>query len=404
MKEYIKRPIYLKRIEPYIDKNLIKVLTGQRRVGKSYLLLQIMDEIKQKHPDSNIIFINKEDLNFSNINDHKDLVKAVESSIVKNVRNYLMVDEIQDIDEFEKALRHFQSNENVDIYITGSNAGMLSGDLATYLSGRYIEIKVYSLSYSEFLEFNKLKKNKASLLKLMKFGGLPFLKNLSLEEGVIHDYLSNIIATILYKDIVSRYNIRNTYFIDNLIRFLANNTGNIISAKKISDYLKSQRVNTSPQIILNYLAYLENAFLIYKVKREDIKGKRQFEIYEKYFFEDWGIMNSLAGISNFDIGKIIENLIFIHLKIAGYEVTTGQLGDKEVDFIANKDGMKIYLQACYLLNSKQVRSREFGNLAEIKDNYPKYVISLDEYPQQNYLGIQHLHLSDFLMQIVNDEL
>lgn len=394
--EYITRKEYIERIQPFIGKNIIKVLVGQRRVGKSYLLLQLMDEIKKKEPKVNCIYINKESLEFDTIKDYKDVLDYVNKHKKSKGKNALFIDEIQDIIEFEKALRHFGLEPNFDIYCTGSNANLLSGELATYLSGRYIEFNVYSLSYLEFLEFHKLENNSASLKSFLTFGGMPFLRNLVKEDVVFAEYLKNIYATILYKDIISRFQIRNTQFLENLVQFLSNNIGNVISANKISDYLKSQKLKISPQLVINYLNYLTQAFLIFQVKRNDIVGKKVFEIHEKYYFEDWGIVNAIVGFQNMDIGKIIENAVFMHLKIQGYKIHVGVIGDKEIDFIAEKNGSKLYLQVCYLLSDEKVKQREFGNLSLINDNYPKYVISLDEFAPANLNGIKHMHLKELL--------
>lgn len=397
----IYRRSYFERIKPFINKNIIKVLTGQRRVGKSYLLLQIREEILKTDTSSNIIYINKEDFEFSFIKNSEDLFSYVESKLSVDNKNYLMIDEIQDIYEFEKALRHYQSKNNIDIYCTGSNAKMLSSELSTYLSGRYVEFKIYSLSYLEFLKFNKIDSNKISLDRYLRYGGLPFLRNLPNDNKVINEYLKGIYTTIIFKDVVGRNNIRNVEFLENLVHFLASDVGNIISGQKIRDYLKSQGIKTSTQNVLNYLTYLENAFLVYKVFRKDILGKKVFEINNKYYFEDWGLSNAIIGESYFDIGKTIENVIYINLLIAGYDVKIGQSGDKEIDFIAEKEGSKLYVQASYLIVTEKVKQREFGNLLLVKDNYPKYVVSLDEYAVKNYEGIKHLHLMEFLEGIDN---
>jgi len=400
MKEnLIAREIYINKLLPFIDKNLIKVIVGQRRVGKSYLLLQIMEHLKKENTLANIIYINKEKYEFDALRTYQDLTNYCESKLSEVTKNYIFIDEIQDIEHFEKTLRHFYSQPNVDIYCTGSNAKLLSGELATYLSGRYIEIKVYGLSYLEFLKFHNLQNTLESLEYYMQIGGLPYLVNLLPRKEVIFEYLSNILSTIIYKDIIARYHIRNHSFLENLVKFLSQNTGNLISAKKISDYLKSQNIKMSPQIVLDYLQYLENAFLVFKVKRTDLTGKKVFETSEKYYFEDIGIKNALAGENNFQINQVIENLIFNHLKIMGYEVNVGVLGDKEIDFICHKQGKKLYLQAAYLLPDEKVKEREFGNLLQINDNYRKVVVSLDKYAPKDYNGIEHIYLLDFLTQI-----
>jgi predicted AAA+ superfamily ATPase len=395
--DYIRRDLYFDRIRPFIQKPIIKILTGQRRVGKSFLFYQLIDYLERDYPEANIIYINKEDFQFDSIKSYSDLISFVETKKAAD-SNFLFIDEVQEIDHFEKALRHFTLDHSLDIYCTGSNAKLLSGELATGLSGRYIEFRIYSLSYLEFLEFMNIENSPSSLQKYLYWGGLPFIKNLARKDEVISEYLRNIYSTIVYKDIVNRFHIRNPHFLENLVRFLASNTGSVISAKKISDYLKSQQVNMSPQIVLNYLSYLEQALLVYKVKRTNIGRKKVFELLDKYYFQDWGIMNSIIGFAQFDIGKVIENVIYTHLLINGYHVNVGKLGEKEIDFVAEKEGNKIYVQATYLITDEKVKQREFGNLQEIKDNYPKMVVSMDEYAPQNVEGIRHVHLRDFLSQ------
>jgi len=396
---YIPRKHYLDKIIPFIGKNLIKVITGQRRVGKSYFLFQLMDYIKNQNTDVNNIYISKELFEYSEIVTFSDLIVFVEAQIRENIQNCLFIDEIQDIEQFEKALRHFQAKNNVDIYCTGSNANMLSGELATYLSGRYIEFKMFGLSYPEFLEFHNLNDSNETLTTYFEYGGLPYLINLKPERTVIAEYLRNIYSTILYKDVVSRWNIRNTHFLESLVLFLAHNTGNVISAKKISDYLKSQKQNISTQLVLNYLHYLEQAYFIFGVMRSEISGKKIFEIGEKYYFEDIGIRNALIGFQLQHINQFLENIVFIHLKIAGYDVTVGKSGDREIDFVAEKENRRIYIQVAYIIADEQVRNREFGNLIAIKDNHEKIVVSSDEFTT-DYQGCKHINIRKFLTDIL----
>ena len=400
IREYIKRPIYLELVKPYIDKDIIKVLVGQRRVGKSYMLFQIMDELALIHENPEIIYINKELDVFESIVNHKDLLDYISSKEVGTGKKYIFIDEIQDIENFEKALRSLQAKGGYDIYCTGSNAKLLSGELATFLSGRYVEIKIYSLSFSEFLEFHKLRNDNDSLFKFFKYGGLPYLINLNLEDHVIYDYLKNIYAAILYKDIVKRYSIRNVNFLEDLVRYVADNTGSLVSSKKISDFLKSQRIQISPQLVLDYLSHLESAFFIFKVLRADITGKKIFEIGEKYYFEDIGLRNSIVGYKANDINKILENVVYQHLKISGYQISIGKTADKEIDFICEKSGKKIYVQVTYLLQDEKTVNREFGNLLEIKDNYPKYVVSMDEAMSgSDFKGIKQIHIKEFISKL-----
>ena len=395
-KNIILRNAYIRKIEPFIDKNIIKIITGQRRVGKSYTLLQLIELIQKKNPKANIIFIDKEKYDFDNILNYIDLIDFIQKNQSEKEKNYLFIDEIQEIEQFEKALRHYYDLSDFDIYCTGSNASLLSGELATFLSGRYIELKVYSLSYTEFLEFHQFENSNESLKKYLNYGGLPFIKNLPDNEEIIHDYLRNIYTTIIYKDIIGRFGVRNTFFLENLVKYLALNTSNLISAKKVSEYLKSQNQNMSVQVILNYLSHLQDAFLIFKVQRADIIGKKIFELNEKYYFEDWGIRNALIGFKQQLINQIIENVIFLHLKICGFVIYIGKLGDKEIDFVAERNGETVYIQAAYIISDETVIEREFGNMLKINDNWRKIVVSMDEYTLKNFKGIEHHRLIDFL--------
>ena len=394
-KELKKRDTYISRIKPFINKNLIKVLTGQRRVGKSYLLFQLMQEIEKLEHDANLIYINKEDLNFDFIRNAQDLNNYILSLTVDAQKNYIFIDEIQDIVEFEKALRSLLLNENNDIYITGSNANMLSGELATYLSGRYIEFNIMSLSYPEFLQFHQIENNDESLNKYFLYGGLPYLINLPLNNQVF-EYLKSIYSTIVYRDVVSRYNIRNTALLERLIVFLADNIGNIFSAKRISDFLKSQQTNTSPNQIQQYTEQLANSFLLHKVSRYDIKGRRIFEIGEKYYFENTGIRNILIGYRPDELGKVLENAVYNHLLYKGWEVKVGIFERYEIDFVCQRNGESMYIQVALRLDEQKTIEREFGNLLHINDNYPKYVITNDQFSGNSYQGIQHINIRDFL--------
>lgn len=396
MNKYIKRDGYIKNIEPFIGKNLIKVLTGQRRVGKSYLLFQIMDVIKASHSKVNIIYINMELHEFSYIKNHEDLINYVDSNISQLKENFLFIDEIQDIADFEKALRHFQASGTVEVFCTGSNASLLSGELATLLSGRYVEFHISGLSYLEFLRFQGIENNNDSLFRYIRYGSLPYLKNLPNEEPVIYEYIKSVYNTILYKDIVSRFRIRNTTLLENLLLFLMDNVGNLFSAKKISDYLKSQQINLSPKVIINYLKHFQDAFLLYGVKRMGITGRKIFEIGDKYYFEDLGIRHAIWGYSINDMGKILENLVFKHLQRNKYEIYIGSLGENEIDFVGRRSSEMIYIQVAYRIDNKKTHEREFGNLLKVSDNFKKIVVTMDDYIEGAYKGIEHVHIRDFL--------
>jgi len=392
------RQKYLDKILPFVDKPLIKVLTGQRRVGKSYLLLQIIEYIKTHLNDYNIIHIDKESTEFDFIKYYTDLDFYVKSQS-KGTKNYVFIDEIQEIKDFQLSIRSLLLQSGYDIYCTGSNAYTLSGDLATTLSGRFIEIRVHSLSYLEYLDFFGLKKTQETLNRFLKYGGMPFLIHLPDNEKIIYDYLKSIYTTIFFKDIVTRYQIKNANFLTDLTRFIAENCGSIFSASKISRYLKSQQIKTSTEMIINYLSYLESAFFIHRVKRTDIQGKKHFEIGEKLYFDDLGLRHAVIGYRTSDIGKIIENAVYLHLIIQEWEVTVGFSNTKEIDFVADKNGERIYIQVAYMLQNQDTIDREFNNLLEISDNYRKMVVTMDNlYSGASYKGIEHKNLIDFLTE------
>jgi predicted AAA+ superfamily ATPase len=394
--QIIERPHYTHKIMPFMEQSILKVFTGQRRVGKSYLLFQIIQLIQKKNKNASIIYINKEDLSFSNIKNALDLNDYIKSKKVTNQKNYVFIDEIQEIENFSDALRSAALDIDLDIYCTGSNANLLSRDIAGQLSGRYIEIEVHSLSYTEFLDFHQLKSASESLSKYLKYGGLPYLKHLKLEDEIVFEYLKNIYATIVYRDIVNRYEIRNTPFLEKLVQFLAGNIGSLFSSKKISDFLKSQQVKISTNQVQSYVEYLVNAFLIYKVARYDMIGKRVFEFGEKYYFENLGIRNGIHGYRIEDRGKIMENAVFNHLKFLGYTILIGKQDQREIDFIAQKNGETHYFQVALSLIEPQTIEREFGNLLKIHDNYPKTVITWEAFDGNSHKGIQTISLEQFL--------
>lgn len=398
MKQLIIRQNYLDKIFKYLGKEMIIVLTGQRRVGKSYLLKQFYHE-KIKEPDSNIIYIDKEKREFDFIRNYQNLNDYIESKFVKDKHNYILIDEVQDIAEFERSVRGYPTEENADVIITGSNAKMLSGELSTIIGGRFKEIYIQPLSYEEFLTFHSLDDNDDSLTQYINLGGMPGLNKIGLHEDDVREYQKDIYNTVLLKDVIMRNNIRNVNFLENLVLYLADNTGKIISANNVSKYMKSNGENISASVILNYLNYLSDAYVINKVNRYDVHGKRLFDSNEKYYFEDNGIRNAIAGgTREGDVEKVIENVVYQNLVRLGYEVFVGQLQSSEIDFVCTKpNGEKIYVQVSYLIVNEETRKREFGNLMRIQDNYPKYVVSMTPLITNNdYDGIKHIHLRNFL--------
>ena len=396
----IDRALYTNRIRPFIDKGIIKVLTGQRRVGKSYILLQLMNDIKNNNEKANVIYLNKEHDEFREIKTDRDLLDYVDDQLIQSVPNYLFIDEIQDIEHFENALRSLQAKNQCDIFITGSNAKMLSGELSTYLSGRYVEFNIHSLCYLEFLTFHQLEDNDDTLRKFLTYGGMPHLSRLNLSNEVAFEYLRNVYSTILIKDVVSRENIRNVNFLETLADYLADNVGSLFSANNIHKFLKSQRVDMSVNLIVNYLKALSNAYIVNKVQRIEVKGLKKFEIGDKYYFEDLGLRNCRQHLEfSTDIGKIMENAVYLHLKAHNYLVYVGKMDNQEIDFVAIKNENRIYIQVAYLLLDEKTKEREFGNLLKINNNYRKYVVTLDSFSSgTNYKGIELLHLREFLKQ------
>ena len=392
------RDSYINRIKPFMRTNTIKVMVGHRRVGKSYILYQLINLINSEESNANIIYINKEDLDFDFIYTYRDLYSYVKDRLLEERRNYIFIDEIQEIEDFHLAIRSLALNDNNDIYITGSNSKMLSSELANELGGRYVEFKIYSLSYMEFLQFHKLDNDDESLEKYIHFGGLPYLINIPMEEQIVMEYVKSVYSTIVLRDVIQRKNIRNTIFLEQLIRFLADNTGSLFSSKSISDFLKSQNVKLASNQVSEYADYLAEAFVVHRIGRYDVIGKRFFEIGEKYFFENMGIRNAVAGYKIQDRAKRIENVVCNHLIYCGYEVKVGTMMSEEIDFVCTRNGETMYVQVSAELSRQETIDREFGNLLKIKDNYPKIVVSGERSFGNTYQGIKHIYIRDFLSE------
>lgn len=396
----IRRQSYIDKIEKYLGKETIIVLVGQRRVGKSCILKMIRDE-KIADSDNNVIYIDKEKWQYDAIQTYRDLNEYIEKHWANDKYNYILIDEVQDIEEFERSVRSFRTEPNTDIIITGSNASMLSNELSTLIGGRYKEIYIQSLSYNEFLEFHNLSDNDESLSLYIQYGGMPGLAKIGLEEDDAREYQIDIYHTVLLKDVIMRNQIRNVPFLENLVRFLADNIGKLISANSIAKYMKSQGESITSSVVINYISFLCEAYILHKVNRYDIHGKRVFENNDKFYFEDNGVRNAIAGgTREGDIEKVIENIIYGHLIRLGYQVYVGQLQAGEIDFVCTKpEGQRIYVQASFIIAEQATREREFGNLRSIKDNYPKYVISMTPLLTKNDDdGITHIHLRKFLRE------
>jgi len=400
----IARPRYLKRIHPYIGTKIIKAVVGQRRVGKSYVLLQIAELLRAEHPDWLILYIDLERLEWRHLRTGDDLVREVSMAIssgdktgahTSQAKIALLLDEVQELQGYETAVRGFAADERFDVYISGSNADVLSGDIAMLFAGRVVRIEVHSLTYDEFLIFNKLEDKDASLERFLRYGGLPFIANLPNDDLVLSEYLAAVLDSVVLKDVVQRYGVRSPALLERILEFTADNVGSPTSARNISNYLKSIRVDASPQSVLDYLGYLTRSFALIRCPTMDITGKKILEGVSKYYFQDLGLRSVVRAHKDADIGKIVENAVFGRLVADGWTVSSGRIGDREIDFIAERGEDRRFIQAAYLIPDSSTRDREFGALVSLRGGWPRYVISMDPLVQ-DWQGVHHLKLRDFL--------
>lgn len=398
----IKRELYMKRIRPFIGSELVKVMTGIRRCGKSVMLELIKDELKESGIDSShFISINFEDMRYTSLQSaqalHDEILKRA-STIDGKV--YLFFDEIQEVTDWEKCINSLRITLDCDIYITGSNAKLLSGELATYLGGRYVEFVIYPFSFTEFLElYHQTEPNASTSACFQKYllaGGMPYLANLQYADEPSIQYLTDLFNSVQLKDIVKRNKVRDVDLLERIIAYIMANIGTPFSASSLAKFLKSEKRAVSPDTILNYLKYCCDAYLFYQVKRQDLQGKQILASNEKYYIADHGIREAVFGGNMRDINLILENIVYMELLRRGYTVTVGKSGAKEVDFVCDKRAEKLYIQVTYLLASPETIEREFGVYDSIRDNFPKYVVSLDEFDMSRN-GIKHRNIRDFLL-------
>lgn len=398
--ELINRPIYLNHIISLLDRGTMIILVGQRRVGKSFMLRQVREWLMSNAGSANILYISKELYEFKGITNADELYSYVVNRLQPMGKNYLLIDEVQDIKDYENALRSLQAEDRCQIIATGSNAYVFSSELSTRLAGRYVEIPIYSLTYREFLRFHNIDDSDKSLQDYLRIGGLPGLCHYDIADEIqVHDYLQAVYNTVMLRDVVSREGIRNVTYIENLARFIADTIGKLISVRNIVNTMKSHGSKVSEGQTSSYLKYLCNAYIVSPVQRYDIHGKRLFEQNNKYYFSDHGLRNLLCGFNlRASIEKVIENVIYLHLVAQGFKVTVGILRAAEIDFVATRGSQVIYIQATYLLGSEDTIRREFGNLKAVKDNHPKYVVSMDPIAGglPDYPGINHISLREFL--------
>lgn len=394
----IERKEYLEKLKAFKDKHIIKVITGIRRCGKSTLLELFKDYLRKEGiEDSQIISINFEDINYDNLTDYKELYMFLDKRLSTNKMNYIFLDEIQNVENFEKAVDSLFIKENVDLYITGSNAYLLSGELATFLSGRYIKIEMFPLSFKEYMQISNSISTSDAFNEYLKFGSFPFIHELDKNETSIKDYLNGIYSTVLLKDIAARKKIQNISTLESIVKFMMDNVGNITSTNKICNTLNSNGRSISIHTVEDYVKALKDSYIIYEANRYDIKGKDYLKSLEKYYVVDIGLRNMLLNSKETNIGHLLENIVYLELLRRGYKVSIGKINDEEVDFIASNMDNLIYYQVCASVLSEETLKRELRPLDKITDHYPKYILTLDNLPTSSYNGIKRMNVIDWLL-------
>ena len=398
----INRESYMSRIRPFIGCDLVKALVGIRRSGKSTILAMVQEELTDNGVSrQQFIQMDFEDMS----NAHLCTATALHEEILRRTAQmsgkvYLFFDEIQEVQDWEKCINSFRVELDCDIYITGSNAKLLSGELATYLAGRYVEFVIYPFSFSEFIElYHSVYPNtdtRQCFNQYLTLGGMPYLSNLRYEDNACRQYLRDLFNSVELKDIVKRNNIRDVDMLERIISYITANIGTTFSSTAISKYLKSEGRSVSTETVLNYTKACTDAFLFYQVKRQDLQGKKILTVNEKYYVADHGIREAVYGSNQRDINLVLENIVYMELLRRGYNVTVGEVGDKEIDFVCENRGEKLYVQVAYLLASEETVKREFGAFSGIRDNFPKYVVTLDEFNMSRD-GIKHRNIRDFLL-------
>jgi uncharacterized protein len=398
------RATYIQTLKNFIDKPLIKVLTGIRRSGKSTVLKLLREELLQRGiVEDQIIFLNLESFAYTELTDDRKLYTYVQEKIRSKERYYLLLDEIQEVQSWEKAVNAFLVDFNIDIYLTGSNSHLLSSELATHLAGRYVQIPIYTLSYAEYIEFNKhytpekILNNTDAFQVYLQRGGFPVIHTTAYDEETAYKVVYDIYSSVILRDTVQRYKIRDIELLERIIKYAFDNVGNTFSGKNVADYFKSQQRKIDINTVYNYLNALEGAFILHRVSRFDIKGKEILKTQEKFYVGDISLIYATMGFRSRMISGILENIVYLELKRRGFQVYVGKLETKEIDFVAEKQGEKIYVQVAYKIESDQTIEREFTPLLAIEDQYPKYVVTMDELWKGSFEGIKHMHISDFLL-------
>jgi len=387
------RPRYTQLARPYFGNPLIKILTGQRRVGKSCMLKSLAELYRRERAEWRVVYIDKELSAWDQVRDTASLEAAAAADGDERVA--LFIDEAHEIPGFEKALRSLAAGGKHDIWVTGSNARLLSGEIASLFAGRSASIRIRALDYGEFLRFHGLEDSDPSLALYLRFGGLPFLRNLELADATAFEYLGGVFDAIVLKDIVQRHGVRNPAILARIVEFLADSIGSPVSARNVANYLKSKGFECSPQTVLDYFGYLAESCCANRVRAEDVAGKRLLESGDKYYFDDLGMRSAARGYDQNDIGKVVENAVFLKLAGDGWDLRSGRIGDREIDFVCERNGERQYVQAAYLVPDGPTREREFGSLLALRDAWPKTVVSMDPL-RADHKGVRHRGLREFL--------
>jgi len=399
----IKRTLYLDKIKEFIDKPFIKVISGIRRSGKSSILLLLKDEILHRGAqEQQILLINFESFNYSEIKTGEQLYTYIKQQINPSKKSYILLDEIQEVVGWEKAVNSFMLDFDTDVYITGSNSHLLSSELATFLAGRYVEFQIQTLTFRECLSFNKELQNstKSKLEKFeyfLRIGGFPVLHTANYSIESAYKIVFDIYSSAILRDTIQRHKIRDVELLERIVKYVFDNIGNSFSAKNVADYFKSQQRKIDLNTVYNYLNALESAFIIHRIQRYDVKGKEILKTQEKYFVSDPALIYAVMGYKDRMISGILENIVLLELLSRDYHVAVGKVGTKEIDFIATKGNAKFYIQVAYMLPDENTVDREFGALIELKDHYPKYVVTMDSIWTDTIEGVKHVHIADFLL-------
>ena len=401
----IERDFYIAQLENFIDKPFVKIITGIRRSGKSSILKLFKERLIAKGVSpEHIIYVNFESFIYADLRTAENLYDYIASELaVANEKSYLLLDEVQEVKEWEKCVNSLLVDFNVDIYLTGSNSHLLSSELATFLAGRYVEIPVFILSFKEYLRFrssfskSEEPNNKEAFVRYLRLGGFPAIHIAEYTEESAYKIVYDIYSSIILRDTVQRYHIRDVELLERVVRYVFDNIGNTFSGKNVADYFKSQQRKIDINTVYNYLNALEGAYIIYRVPRYDLKGKEILKTQEKFYLSDISLLYATMGYKDRMVSGVLENIVFLELKRRNYAVYTGKSDSREIDFITEKQGKKLYVQVAYKLESRETVDREFSPLLDIRDQYPKYVVTMDDFWKENVEGVQHVHISDYLL-------